>query len=267
MNEEFNKAMKAKYPKLNMERATRIFGEAIARIVPSTGGDSPSDLFKTVLGSDLFKHVVLSVVDKYVEEMLDQELDDVLDEDEEEFDYMSDDEIKKAIDKERAVDEDGNSHYVAHTLGATTTGSFSGPFGYRNLKHLIREELNVDGGLDDVEDPDFDLDDLSIRWPEDLHSEGIPKDDDGHVSIESANELYADQKIEFENYEIIELTDTNFKICCGGDWELPKLINMERINNELTVISSEFVQEIVEGMGNDEFIRLLNEEHNKYGKN
>ncbi len=106
---------------------------------------------------------------------------------------------------------------------------------HTSLKECLREMIYNE------EDNELDIYMLEAHnWPK-------AKDDEG----EDADSL------DMENYELIGLTDTQFIMACGGDWQTPMNVTMELVDGELTVTEATKVEKWKEGMDEDEFVKLL----------
>lgn len=62
--------------------------------------------------------------------------------------------------------------------------------------------------------------------------------------------------IELENWSIPSIDDNKMTLCCGGDWEDPKKLTIEVIDNILTVTSFED-NVFEEGYSEEELLEIL----------
>lgn len=75
-----------------------------------------------------------------------------------------------------------------------------------------------------------------------------------NVQLDDGEEVY-DEPLDTENFEWISVSDDEFVIACGGDWQDPLTLTIKLLNGKLTVISS--IPGYNEGLDEKGFISSL----------
>ncbi len=97
----------------------------------------------------------------------------------------------------------------------------------KTLKEILRSQILKDGELD--------IYNLNVElWPDDQD----------------------DEAMDLENHEFNSLTDEEFIMCCGGDWQDPVKVYIRAVDGKLKVVRVDYTYE--EGMTEEEFINQLN---------
>lgn len=78
----------------------------------------------------------------------------------------------------------------------------------------------------------------------------------GWPKIPEHNFPEALEKLDMENFEWLEITDTKAVVCCGGDWQTPMKVTMELKDGKLIVtdIKNDFFKD---GLSENKFNKLL----------
>jgi len=100
----------------------------------------------------------------------------------------------------------------------------------KTIKELLKSIVSVDGDYGPV----IDMYLIDIKIP-------------SHINIEG---------IELENWSIPFIGENSMTLCCGGDWEDPKKLTIEVVNDKLTVTS--FEDNVFEdGYSEEELLKIL----------
>lgn len=100
----------------------------------------------------------------------------------------------------------------------------------KTVKELLKSIVSIDGDYG----PTIDMYLIDIKIP-------------SHIDIDG---------IELENWSIPLIDDNKMILCCGGDWEDPKKLTIEVVDDMLTVTSFED-NVFEEGYSEEELLNIL----------
>lgn len=106
------------------------------------------------------------------------------------------------------------------------------------FKQILKDQIVGDDGFVDVYNLNVE------NWPE------------TNVGEEGEEEEWED--VDLENHSLVKLTDDEFVLSAGGDWQNPVTMTIKLVDGKLKV-TNVIHDEFQDGMDEEEFLKILNQ--------